>query len=129
MFNQCLNNSKQGDVGLTGAMFWFSKNGYNISLPITDTQAYDLLVEKNGVIHRVQVKTTKFKDKSSNFSVVLKTSGRRASGNVWKLFDNTASDILFIVTAEGVFYNIPSPMIKSKCAINLCRKYEQFIVT
>lgn len=40
------------------AIAYFSTNGYTVSIPLNDTQDYDLIVEKNGILQRVQVKAT-----------------------------------------------------------------------
>jgi len=36
--------------------------GYNILLPFGDLQKYDLVIEKNGLFERVQIKTTKARE-------------------------------------------------------------------
>lgn len=35
------------------AINYFTVNGYTISLPINDTQWYDLIIEKNGIFETV----------------------------------------------------------------------------
>jgi HJR/Mrr/RecB family endonuclease len=61
MFDQA-NTKKQGDVGLGQAIAWFTRNSYTVSLPLTDSQDYDLIVDKDNVLYRVQVKTTSNKN-------------------------------------------------------------------
>ena len=48
----------KGDIGLTAAIFKFTKMGWNACLPIAEHLKYDLIVEKAGECKRVQVRYT-----------------------------------------------------------------------
>ena len=39
-------NKDKGRAGLSAAIAYFGMNGYNISIPLNDTQDYDLVIEK-----------------------------------------------------------------------------------
>lgn len=52
-----MNTRKQGDIGTSFAIAYFCSNGYTVSIPISDSQPYDLVIEKSGILQRVQVKT------------------------------------------------------------------------
>lgn len=52
MFENAINSKKQGDIGMCYAMAYFSKIGYTVSVPITDSQDYDLIVD-NGALLKV----------------------------------------------------------------------------
>ena len=45
-----------GRIGLTMAINYFTINGYTVSLPINDTQWYDLIVEKTVLLKLCSVK-------------------------------------------------------------------------
>lgn len=45
MFENVINSKKQGDVGMCYAIAYYSRLGWTVSIPITDSQDYDLLVE------------------------------------------------------------------------------------
>ena len=47
---------QKGDVALGVAISYFIVSGYEVSLPIGDKRDYDLIIEKNGELSRVQVK-------------------------------------------------------------------------
>ena len=51
-------NKDRGRAGLSQAIAYFGTNGYTVSIPLNDTQWYDLIVEKNGVFQTVQCKFT-----------------------------------------------------------------------
>ena len=42
-----LTNREKGRIGLSMAINYFTIQGYTISLPLNDTQWYDMVVEKN----------------------------------------------------------------------------------
>lgn len=47
-----------GRIGLSMAINYFTINGYTVSVPLNDTQWYDLIVEKDGHFETVQCKAT-----------------------------------------------------------------------
>lgn len=50
MFENAINSKKQGDIGMCYAMAYFSKIGYTVSVPITDSQDYDLIVDNGALL-------------------------------------------------------------------------------
>lgn len=123
LFRYCNNSKQQGDVGLARAIAWFSQNGYTVSVPLTDSQDYDLVVERNGDLLRVQVKTTKFKD-GKYYQVALQTRGGNQSwSGTIKTFIDTEVELLYIVCDNGTEYMIPAREITSRNSLNLGEKY------
>jgi hypothetical protein len=119
------NSKKQGDVGLGIAIAYFTTQGYTVSIPLTDSQAYDLLVD-DGVIRRVQVKTTTQKNEYGSYLVEMRTLGGNQSFNYVKKFDPTAVDWIFIVTAEGQKYLIPVEGFTGRSSITVGKQYKEF---
>lgn len=117
----------QGNVGLGQAIAYYTMRKFIVSLPLNDAQGYDLIVD-NGALHRVQVKTTRYKDKYSRFVVVLKTSGGNKTGSSVKYFDKLESEFLFILTADGVMYEIPCKELTASANLSLGKKVEKYIV-
>ena len=68
-------NKEKGNTGLGIAIAYYSTNGYTVSIPLNDTQDYDLIVDKNNRIERVQVKATGCKTKYVRYQVALKSCG------------------------------------------------------
>ena len=48
-----------GNAGLSMAIAYFGANGYTVSVPLNDTQDYDLIVDMDGALKKIQVKATK----------------------------------------------------------------------
>lgn len=112
MFSNCINFKKQGDMGMCYAIAYYSKLGWTISIPVTDSQDYDLIVDTGTKLLKVQVKTT-----------------TQISGHTTKTFDNNQSDLLFVLTDNGDCYSIPRDAITSKNTINLGEKVLMYKVS
>ena len=117
----------QGLVGLGAAIDWFTRNGFFVAIPLNDSQPWDLIVEDTeGVVSRVQVKTTTFRHRYGRFVVHLQTAGGNRSFHTRKPFDPMTCELLFVLTDEGDVYVIPTSAIKVRTSLNLCAKYERY---
>ena len=115
----------QGSLGLSYAIAYLTKKGYNVSIPLVDNQSYDLVCEVKNKLKKVQVKTTRFKQ-NSNYCIQLKSvRANRTENNIHK-FDNKASDYLLAVTELGEIYFIPTSEIEAKNSLSLGHKYIQY---
>ena len=116
-------NKEKGRSSLGIAIGYFSINGYTVSIPLNDTQDYDLIIEKDGKIETVQVKSTDCKTKYGVYQVALKSCGG-TKGKTYKTVINTNVDKLVVITKELNIYIIPIKDIKNKSTLNLCSKYD-----
>ena len=122
--------SHQGNVGLGRAIAYYTANCIPVMLPLNDTQKYDLVVDKDGKLQRVSVKTTQGLNKTeTSYVVQLKNSGGSAGKSAIRKFDNTSCDILFIVTIEGTMYEIPSNVVNVSNMLTLTDDWNDYIVT
>ena len=96
------NNKDKGRAGLSLAIAYFGSNGYTVSLPINDTQWYDLVVEKDGVFQTVQCKMTGSEDNS----VVIQSCGG-TKGTVYDSILNHPLDLLFCADIDKNLFLIP----------------------
>jgi hypothetical protein len=127
MFNNVKNTKKQGDIGMGMAIGYFTAQGYTVLIPLTDSQDYDLVIEKNGLLKKVQVKTTSYKTPNGIFNINLSVKGGNRSYNTIKKFNPDLVDYLFIFTSNGDMYFIPSPQ-NITSHLNLGKKYQDFKV-
>lgn len=123
LLRQQTNSTRQGNVGVGSAISWFTLKGYTVSIPLTDSQDYDLVVDIDGSLKKVQVKTTYHKPKK-HYEVNLRVSSAKAI----KHFDNKKVDYVFALTESGERYLIPSENIQSRKCISLGSKYMEFKV-
>lgn len=120
-------NKEKGNSGIGLAIAYFTTNGYIVSIPLNDTQDYDLIVDKNNILKRVQVKSTGCKTKYGNYQVALKSCGG-TKGKTYKTIIEIEVELIFIVTESKRMYLIPKKIIKNKATLNLCSKYSQYQV-
>ncbi len=118
-------NKEKGNTGLGIAIAYYSANGYTVSIPLNDTQDYDLIVDKDNILKRVQVKATSCKTKYNKYQVALKSCGG-TKGKTYKTIINTNIYEVFIVTDSMDIFIIPIEKIKNKSTLNLCDKYEKY---
>lgn len=118
-------NKEKGNSSLGIAIAYFSTNGYTVSIPLNDTQDYDLVVEKESKFYSVQVKSTGCKTKYGNYQVALKSCGG-TKGKTYKTIIDTNVDLVFIVASDMSMYLIPKSEIKNKSTINLCDNYTKY---
>lgn len=98
-----INRKQLGRIGLSMAINYFTIKGYTISLPLNDTQWYDLVIEKDGKFYTVQCKATATQDKTIDFR---STGG--TNGSVYdNLLNHSELDFLFCVDNELNMWNIP----------------------
>jgi hypothetical protein len=127
MFTKVKNSKQQGNVGIGQAIAYFTKMGYTVCIPLTDSQNYDLIVE-NGTIQKVQVKTSNYVVKSGGYEVALGTCGGNQSFNTVKKFDPSQVDLLFITLGNGQSYCIPTSILpkKDRRTITIGKKYSEY---
>jgi hypothetical protein len=123
------NSKKQGDVGLAEACAWFTRNDFHVSIPLTDSNDYDLIVDDDDKLYRVQVRTTYHKTDHDIYKVNLAVSGGNRSGTgKMKYFNPKKIDLLFVLTENRDMYVIPSREIANTRTLNLGEKYKHFKV-
>ena len=91
-------NKQKGNAGLALGIAYFSTNGYTVSLPLNDTQWYDMIVEKDGVFQTVQCKFTASQDNR----ISLRSTGG-TSGLVYDRVTNHPLDLLFCANETNMW--------------------------
>lgn len=126
MFEKFKNSKKQGDCGVGSCIGYLTQLGHTVCLPLTDSQDYDLIADCDGVLVRIQVKTTSMKTPCGNWKVDTALSGGMRS--FIKFMDSTKVDALYVLTDDFRRFYIPTKHIKTKRYLTLGKKYEEFEV-
>lgn len=126
MLKKQKNSKIQGNVGVGIAIGYFVEKGYIVCVPLTDSQQYDLVID-NGLLERVQVKTTYNKSRWGSYVVELRTR-THAKGKVYGVKGLGDVDYVFVLTEEDVRYLIPITKIKTKTSIILHKEFDKYIV-
>ena len=120
--------SLQGNIGLGKAIEYFTSLQYPVSIPLNDTQKYDLIVDMNGELKKISVKTSRNKTQYGTYTVNLRNCGGASGKGKVRPFDNTSCDYIFILTGNDKLYLIPTNIINSTNAINVGKKYTEYEV-
>lgn len=116
---------------LAAAINYFSSINYNCFLPMQDLSRFNLAIESDGRLFRINVISTSYKTKFGVYRVSLKTFGGHGSGERVRLFDSTHQDFVFIHTSNDQKFLIPSEEVSPKHALSLgaYAKYEIFQIS
>lgn len=124
-----LSNMQQGDLGEVRAVYEMVKLGYYLSKPMHVHLPYDFIAEKDDVLYKVQVKTSRqvIRESTKAYKVGLCTSGGNRLVNTREHFDTIKSDLLFVMTADDRCWLIPTTEIASKNEITVgTEKYSKY---
>ena len=108
-----MTHTDQGNLGEAIAICELSKLGYSISIPLHTNLPYDLVADKDGVLYRVQVKSTSVQ-KDGKWNVFIATSGGNTKLHTRKGFDSSRCDYIFVVAGGTQFWFIPTSIITAK---------------
>jgi hypothetical protein len=129
-FRPFANPRKQGNAGLGVAIAYLSRIGAQIAIPLTDTQRYDLIIEHDAGLERVQVKTTTTRDaRYGHYLVTVQCIGRNNTGTVRRKFDPTDYEWLFVVCGDACCDMIPTGAITARTVFFLTRRYDRYMLT
>ena len=118
----------QGTIGVGIAIGYYSSHGYIVSVPLTDIQKYDLLIDNGDGIKKVQVKTARRRI-NGKYEVELRTvCPKKTTKNIITKFDSSLVDYLFIALDDGRKYNIPCSEINVKSGITITKKLDRYSV-
>ena len=116
-------NKEKGNTSLGMAIAYFTLQGYIVSIPLNDTQDYDLVIEKNNILQTVQVKSSGCKISKQHLKAVEELKVQHI-----KTFKETNVDLLFIFLKDSSMYLIPSDKINNNSTITLSDKYKNYLV-
>ena len=125
MLKHLPNTNTKGDAAVGIAISYYTYNNYTVCIPLTDSQAFDLVVvDSNADVRKIQIKYTSAIEKDGVHYVDLRTRNMYYSKNL----DKSLFDDLFIVTSKGFIYIIPATCISGTVKLRLGEKYKEFLV-
>jgi len=125
------NSKKQGDAGLGQAIAYFTSKGYDVALPLTDSADWDIIVEIDGALKRVQVKTSSQLNENGIMMFNANVTGGNKSGDKTnKLIDDQNWDLIFLHhlnTKKQAL--IPKESLTTRGQINIGgKKYSEYLI-
>lgn len=117
-------NKDKGRAGLAAAIGYFGMNGYTVSIPLNDTQEYDLLVDDGNNILKISVKATSQRSQYGVSIVSLRNMGG-TNGAVYGREKDKNNDYIFVINELEEKWLLPKEVLTSN-SINLGEKYNQY---
>lgn len=98
----------KGNITEQKCILKWLENGFTVSKPIFDNARYDIIVERNNKLFRIQIKTSTWKDKDCTaFSFNGYSQHNTGKGN--KRMKYTSNEIDYFMTEKNnVFYLYPA---------------------
>lgn len=91
-----------GRLGLACAIQYYTIKGYTVSIPLDDTQWYDLIIESHGVAQFIQCKATETEE---NVIDLRNTGGTK--GTAYDHVFNHNISRMFCVNKDNEMFDIP----------------------
>ena len=110
-----INRKNIGRIGLSMAINYFTCKGYTVSIPMNDTQWYDIVIEKDGKFETVQCKATSTESKTIDFRSTGGTKGTAYDN----LLNHSELDYLFCVDSDFNMWLIPIKEITTTKQVTL----------
>lgn len=118
---------EKGDLAVANAIHYYMTNGYEVCLPVGDKRPYDLIVEINGLLKRVQVKYAGYYSGIKQHKVALRITGGNQSFNSYKKYGDNDFEELFVYAANNRKYLIPWSKITARNELNIENiKYSEY---
>ena len=102
-----MTNKEIGRIGLSMAINYFTLKGYTVSLPMNDTQWYDLVVEKDNIFQTVQCKATQTEEDT----ISIRSTGGTNGGVYDSIINHPELDWVFCVNKDFNCWLIPTKAI------------------
>ena len=123
-----MNTKTRGDIAVGQAISYFISKEYEVCLPIGDKRDFDFIIEKNGLLEKVQVKFAGlYKDGACK--VGLRITGGNQSFNYSRKYKDNSFHLLFVYTARGDRFLLPWKNVKVRNEIAIEHpKYKKYKV-
>ncbi len=120
------NTVGRGTIGLAKAISFFCSKHYIVSLPVSDNQPYDLIVDDGNKVSKVEIKTSTAVSKKGDNVVTLKKCRHNKTRNKITPISAKDCDLIFVYTSAGETYLFPSDVLDNMHGITLSKKYTQY---
>lgn len=122
-----MNTKRKGSLAVGEAIAYFIGQGITVLLPVSDCDKYDIAVDNNGTIQRVQCKYSNDQEPSGSYIVDLRTFGGYREKTYSTKYKDGDFDLLFIYCSNKDKYVIPASKIVGKAHIAVgIKKWNEF---
>lgn len=108
-----------GNIGEAKAIAWFVEHGISVSIPFGDNERYDLVIDYNGKLEKVQVKTSSYCPNSGCISFKLHSSTYHTSNKQNRAYENDVDSFVLCDLINDSLYYVPISQVIGKKNINI----------
>lgn len=103
-----LNTQTQGAITEQKCFLKCIEFGYTVSKPLFDNARYDFILDVNGKLYKIQIKTSRWVDEEKS-AITFNGYSQHSTGNGNKRMKYTNQEIDYFMTEqEGIFYLYPA---------------------
>lgn len=117
-------NKDKGRAGIAAAIAYFGMNRYTVSIPLNDTQEYDLIVDDGKQLLKISCKATGSRAPSGYSVVGLRNTGG-TKGSLYGRESEKNNDYVFVLNEKGEEWLLPQSILTSN-SMTLGEKYSQY---
>ena len=112
-------NKQKGNVGEAKCLAKMIELGVHVSLPFGDNERYDMIIEHNGHLEKIQVKYSSVQDSDGSTCFTLCSSTNHTTNKHYTTYENDIDAfLLYNVRTDEVYY-LPIDMVKNKKSITI----------
>lgn len=108
-----------GNIGEAKAISWLVEHGISVSIPFGDNERYDLVIDNNGSLERVQVKTSGYCPHNGSITFKLHSSTYHTKSKHNISYENDVDSFIFYDSINDFLYYIPISQVMGKKNINI----------
>ncbi len=113
-----MNTKQKGNIAIAEAIRYFTLKGNIVSIPLNDSQRYDLVVEINGFLFKVECKYSTYKNPAGNYQLDLRSTGGTKGETYYKV-SSSDSDYVFLTTENMLSCLIPVVDIEGRTTLSI----------
>jgi len=122
-----MNSKNKGDLAVSKAITYFVGKQEEVLLPFGNRRPYDLVIERENRLLKVQCKYTTCKSPYGIYTVPLRVMGGNQSYHTAKLYKKDDFDLLFVYTGSGDMYEIPTEVwSRNRSYLSLGKKLQKW---
>lgn len=106
-----MNSKRVGGIAVGKAIARFTLTGYGVFIPVNDCEKYDLIVDFDSKLQRVQCKYTNSIASSGAFNVPLRSYVGYKPKAVMKKYVLNDFDLLYVYCSDNTEYLIPAESV------------------
>ena len=114
-----MNTKRKGSLAIGEAIVYFTKNNKSVFVPVSDCDKYDIVIDQEGALKRIQCKYSDDREKSGAFIVDLRTFGGYREKTYHIKYIKGDFDYLFIYCSNGDKFLIPAEKLWGKSQLGV----------